>query len=145
LTEIAKKDENEYVRRVAVAQLTDQNILAEIAKKDKGEHVRAVAINGLTDPNVIADIVKKEISEEVREFAIKKITKLSGGISIMSGSSLKDALMGQAAYCLKCGTVITFKEGATLAMNRGYSNKVMCKKCNSVFSVILTPSSMTLS
>ena len=66
------------------------------------------------------------------------------GTSLMSGDTLGEALMGQVAKCLKCGNIITFQDGASLAMKRGYSMKVMCKKCKSVFSVQLTPHSMTL-
>ena len=69
----------------------------------------------------------------------------TGGISITSGDAMGELLMGQSAKCLKCGSVITFQEGASLAMSKGHSKKVMCKKCKSVFSVHLTPSSMTIS
>ena len=70
--------------------------------------------------------------------------KKSESGSVMSGDALGDMLIGQAANCLKCGAKITFQEGASLAMDRGYSNKVMCKKCKSVFSVQLTPHSMII-
>jgi len=55
-----------------------------------------------------------------------------------------DNLISQKAACLNCGYIITFEEGASLAMDKGYSQKVMCKKCKGVFSVILTPRNMTL-
>jgi transposase-like protein len=71
--------------------------------------------------------------------------KKTSGMGIMDGDALGNMLMEQSAKCLKCGAAITFEEGASLAMKQGYSNKVMCKKCKSVFSVQLTPRSMTLS
>ena len=61
-----------------------------------------------------------------------------------TSDTFADNLIGQKAACLNCGYIITFSEGASLAMDKGYSQKVMCKKCKKVFSVILTPSSMTL-
>ena len=67
------------------------------------------------------------------------------GLIVMSRDDFSENLNGQKAKCLKCGTIITFMGGASLAMDKGYSNKVMCKKCKSVFTVELTPSSMTLS
>ena len=77
-------------------------------------------------------------------FSRKKKNEM-GGLSIASGDTMAEKLMGQSARCLKCGTIITFQEGASLAMKHGHSKKVMCKKCKSVFSVLLTPNSMTLS
>jgi hypothetical protein len=67
-----------------------------------------------------------------------------GGVAVASGAAMGNKLTGQSARCLQCGAAITFQDGAALAMQYGHSKKVMCGKCQSVFSVQLTPGSMTL-
>lgn len=61
------------------------------------------------------------------------------------GDDLMDGLMGAKATCPNCNTTITFKEGALLAKEKGYTEQVvMCKKCNKVYGVHLVPGKMTL-
>ena len=80
---------------------------------------------------------KKEDKHKAMESERKK-TELT------VNDSFAELLISQSAGCLQCGCRITFSEGASLAMDNGYSSKVMCKNCRAVFSVQLTPGGMTI-
>jgi hypothetical protein len=49
LAKVAVKDEDSYVRRLAVRKLTDQRLLAKIAAEDADADVRKAAVEKLTD------------------------------------------------------------------------------------------------
>jgi uncharacterized Zn finger protein len=54
----------------------------------------------------------------------------------MFGNDFGDMLMKISGSCPKCGTTISFEEGASLAKKSGIKdNVVMCKKCHSVFTI----------
>ena len=64
---------------------------------------------------------------------------------MMFGNDLGEMLMQMRASCLKCGRVMTFQDGATLAKNNGISDQVvMCGKCSSVYTISINPGGMTL-
>jgi len=64
---------------------------------------------------------------------------------LMDGDALGKHLMQLAAACRKCGAVIEFQEGAALAIDKGIHDQVvMCKDCQAVYTVNITPRALTL-
>lgn len=76
LAQIAKTDQNRFVRQQAVAMLTDQAVLAEIAKTDEDSDVRLRAVRKLkvTDQAVLAQIAKTDQNMFVRQEAVGILT-----------------------------------------------------------------------
>jgi hypothetical protein len=73
LANIAKKDSDWRVRKVAVGRLTDQTLLADIAKKDSDQYVREGAVKKLTDQTALADIAKTDADSVVAYAALERI------------------------------------------------------------------------
>lgn len=67
------KNSNPSVRREAVKELDDQNILIEIAKNDDTGYVREEAVKKINDESVLVNIVKNDSIIEVRLEALKKL------------------------------------------------------------------------
>lgn len=59
--------------------------------------------------------------------------------------SIDQMLMNAKGTCPNCHTVLTFKESAMLAKdNKVTEDAIMCKNCNKVFTVNLTPNNMSI-
>ncbi len=77
LTEIAKNDEEEWLKKHAADKLEDkslaQNVYAEIVKNYKYEDLRSSAARRLTDQILLADTAKKDKNTLVRMTAADKL------------------------------------------------------------------------
>jgi len=63
----------------------------------------------------------------------------------MNGDALGKMLMKQQANCTNCNTSIQFEAGSVLAKKCNINENVLvCSKCFSAFTVLLTPRSLTL-
>ncbi len=76
LTELATKDKDKYIRRIATLAITDPKTIATIAVTDMDGFVRRAAIGKIDDQQILYQIaVNNEIYE--RDDAIKKLTSES--------------------------------------------------------------------
>ena len=72
LSDLESRDPHK--RRVTVAKLTDQTVLAQLAIKDPDWDVRQIAIRGLADGAMLADLAVKAPDGAVRAAAVGKLT-----------------------------------------------------------------------
>lgn len=61
----------------AVAQLTDQSMLAKVAKEAKHDKVREAAVAQLTDPSMLVNIAVEDKHLAIRKLAVEKLTNQS--------------------------------------------------------------------
>ena len=70
------KNSDPAVRLAAVAQVTDQSVLADIAKNAEDYLVREAAAERVTDQSVLADIAKNaENTKKMRSRAVERVTE----------------------------------------------------------------------
>lgn len=69
LMQIAVEDKDATIRRSAVAQLTDQALLAKIAMEDEDREVRTTALSTLTDQAQIEKVAREAKDESIRRTA----------------------------------------------------------------------------
>jgi hypothetical protein len=81
LEEIAQKDKDARVRNVAVAQLTDQPLLARIAVEDQDAGVRSAAVARLADKALLAKIAAEDKDAGVRAAAVAATAQVERDIT----------------------------------------------------------------
>ena len=74
LAEIAQNDENSSVKKVAVGQITFENVLFRVARHSRKASIRGTAIQKILDQNYLMELVQKEQNANLREMLIAKIT-----------------------------------------------------------------------
>jgi len=76
LAKVAIEDKEPDVRRAAVDKLTDQALLAKMAIEDKEPYVRRTAVEKLTDQVVLAKVAFEDKDDWVRKAANVRIDEL---------------------------------------------------------------------
>lgn len=73
VSDLAKNDSHENVRRAAIERIDDQELLLIIAKNDESAKVRKAALRKITNKKVLEEILVSEKVDYVKEVAVKKI------------------------------------------------------------------------
>lgn len=88
--DLAKNDNDMYMRAGAVEKLSDQDLLTYIAKNEKESYVRSLAVKKLSDQTVLLDIIQNDKNSIVRVEAIKKLTDKLSLLFIYNKSNLNN-------------------------------------------------------
>lgn len=87
----AKFDENGMVRQAAAQCVNSEAILIEIAKRDNNQYVRRSAVKNryFANPQALATIAKTDCDDEVRKIAIGKMTAENALLEVIQGHSTR--------------------------------------------------------